>query len=101
MFNALAVRDKHLQLILVVAIEMVLERFPANRARYDIAPILAFEHDNVSHGVFSGVGIRKYKRAFVEQWRARQRYLGRPEYPAASRKASASKTLPSTMTMRV
>lgn len=49
MFNALAVGGKNFQLIFVVGIEMIVERFAANRARYGLVPILAFEKDNVPH----------------------------------------------------
>lgn len=49
MFNALAVRGKNFQLIFIVAIEMIVESFAANRACHDLVSILTFEHDNVPH----------------------------------------------------
>ena len=50
-FNGRAIFAEHFELVFVVAVEMVIERFSADGASYPLRPVLTPEHDCVTTGV--------------------------------------------------
>jgi len=51
LFNGRAIFAEHFELVFVVAVEMVIERFSADGASYPLRPVLTPEHDCVTTGV--------------------------------------------------
>ena len=73
-FNGWAIFSEHFQLVSVIAVEMVIERLPADSASNTLRPVLTPEHDYVATGVMP------FFRCREDQFFVIPRYLPRREF---------------------